>query len=183
MVVKMIIEQLISDFLQSTGNVGYILLGISALSLVITIYKIYEFLYAGVIPTPFTKNKWKKAFEKASNQQEIEQIGMQYTDSLQNGFLILSLIITIAPLLGLLGTVIGMIDAFDIIEAKGEAKPDELAGGIKVALITTVSGLIVAIILQIFYNYIVSKIDTLVNQMEDASISLIDVLVKHDLKK
>ena len=62
-------------------------------------------------------------------------------------------------------------------------KLDELAGGIKVALITTVSGLIVAIILQIFYNYIVSKIDSLVNQMEDASISLIDVLVKHNLGK
>ena len=95
----------------------------------------------------------------------------------------ISLFIALAPMLGFMGTVIGMIDAFDIIEAKGEAKPDELAGGIKVALITTVSGLIVAIILQIFYNYIVSKIDTLVNQMEDASISLIDVLVKHDLKK
>ena len=70
-----------------------------------------------------------------------------------------------------------------LLRLKEKQKPDELAGGIKVALITTVSGLIVAIILQIFYNYIVSKIDTLVNQMEDASISLIDVLVKHDLKK
>ena len=102
---------------------------------------------------------------------------------LERGLSWIGLFIALAPMLGFMGTVIGMFDAFDIIEAKGEAKPDELAGGIKVALITTVSGLIVAIILQIFYNYIVSKIDTLVNQMEDASISLIDVLVKHDLKK
>ena len=102
---------------------------------------------------------------------------------LERGLSWIGLFIALAPMLGFMGTVIGMIDAFDIIEAKGEVKPDELAGGIKVALITTVSGLIVAIILQIFYNYIVSKIDTLVNQMEDASISLIDVLVKHDLKK
>ena len=102
---------------------------------------------------------------------------------LERGLSWIGLFIALAPMLGFMGTVIGMIDAFDIIEAKGEAKPDELAGGIKVALITTVSGLIVAIILQIFYNYIVSKIDTLVNQMEDASISLIAVLVKHDLKK
>ena len=102
---------------------------------------------------------------------------------LERGLSWIGLFIALAPMLGFMGTVIGMIDAFDIIEAKGEAKPDELAGGIKVALITTVSGLIVAIILQIFYNYIVSKIDTLVNQMEDASISLIDVLVKNDFKK
>ena len=102
---------------------------------------------------------------------------------LERGLSWIGLFIALAPMLGFMGTVIGMIDAFDIIEAKGEAKPDELAGGIKVALITTVSGLIVDIILQIFYNYIVSKIDTLVNQMEDASISLIDVLVKHNLKK
>jgi biopolymer transport protein ExbB len=100
---------------------------------------------------------------------------------LERGLSWIGLFIALAPMLGFMGTVIGMIQAFDIIELKGEAKPDELAGGIKVALITTVSGLIVAIILQIFYNYIVSKIDSLVNQMEDASISLIDILVKHDI--
>lgn len=100
---------------------------------------------------------------------------------LERGLSWIGLFIALAPMLGFMGTVIGMIQAFDIIELKGEAKPDELAGGIKVALITTVSGLIVAIILQIFYNYIVSKIDSLVNQMEDASISLIDVLVKHEV--
>ena len=102
---------------------------------------------------------------------------------LERGLSWIGLFIALAPMLGFMGTVIGMIQAFDIIELKGEAKPDELAGGIKVALITTVSGLIVAIILQIFYNYIVSKIDSLVNQMEDASVSLIDVLVKHNLSK
>jgi biopolymer transport protein ExbB len=102
---------------------------------------------------------------------------------LERGLSWIGLFIALAPMLGFMGTVIGMIQAFDIIELKGEAKPDELAGGIKVALITTVSGLIVAINLQVFYNYIVSKIDSLVNQMEDASISLIDVLVKHKLSK
>ncbi len=75
-----------------------------------------------------------------------------------------------------------IVKILNALSNKGETK-DELAGGIKVALITTVSGLIVAIILQIFYNYIVSKIDSLVNQMEDASISLIDVLVKHNSGK
>jgi biopolymer transport protein ExbB len=102
---------------------------------------------------------------------------------LERGLSWIGLFIALAPMLGFMGTVIGMIQAFDIIELKGEAKPDELAGGIKVALITKVSGIIVAIILQIFYNYIVSKIDSLVNQMEDASISLIDVLVKHNAIK
>jgi biopolymer transport protein ExbB len=81
-----------------------------------------------------------------------------------------------------MGTVIGMIQTFNLIETSGEADPSEMAGGIKVALITTVSGLVVAIILQVFYNYIVSKIDSLVNEMEDASISLIDILVKHGKK-
>lgn len=166
MVVKMIIEQLISDFLQSTGNVGYILLGISVLSLVITIYKIYEFLYAGVIPTPFTKNKWKKAFEKASNQQEIEQIGMQYTDSLQNGFLILSLIITIAPLLGLLGTVIGMIDAFQVMASLGDAvNVASLASGIWKALMTTASGLSVAISALLILNVLQFLLDKHINKL------------------
>ena len=162
----MIIEQLVSDFLQSTGNVGYILLGISALSLVITIYKIYEFLYAGVIPTPFTKNKWEKAFEKASNQQEIEQIGMQYTDSLQNGFLILSLIITIAPLLGLLGTVIGMIDAFQVMASLGDAvNVASLASGIWKALMTTASGLSVAISALLILNILQFLLDKHINKL------------------
>ncbi|MGB5382591.1 MAG: MotA/TolQ/ExbB proton channel family protein, partial [Lutimonas sp.] len=84
----------------------------------------------------------------------------------------LSLFIALAPMLGFMGTVIGMISAFDSIQAAGDISPTVVAGGIKVALLTTVFGLIVAIILQIFYNYIISKVDSIVNNMEDASISL-----------
>ena len=91
----------------------------------------------------------------------------------------ISLFIALAPMLGFMGTVIGMIQAFDKIEAAGDMQPSLVAGGIKVALLTTVFGLIVAIILQIFYNYIVAKIDSIVNDMEDASITLIDILVAH----
>ena len=89
----------------------------------------------------------------------------------------ISLFIALAPMLGFMGTVIGMIQAFDKIEAAGDMQPSLVAGGIKVALLTTVFGLIVAIILQVFYNYIVAKIDSIVNDMEDASINLIDLLV------
>ena len=89
----------------------------------------------------------------------------------------ISLFIALAPMLGFMGTVIGMIQAFDKIEAAGDMQPSLVAGGIKVALLTTVFGLIVAIILQIFYNYIIAKIDSIVNDMEDASITLIDLLV------
>ncbi len=102
---------------------------------------------------------------------------------LEKGLSWIQLFISIAPMLGFMGTVIGMIDAFDSIQIAGDVSPQLVARGIKVALITTVSGLIVAIILQIFYNYIVAKIDSIVNNMEDSSISLIDLLVKHNLKK
>jgi len=91
----------------------------------------------------------------------------------------LSLFIALAPMLGFMGTVIGMINAFDAIAAAGDISPSVVAVGIKVALLTTVFGLIVAIILQIFYNYIISKIDGIVNNMEDASISLVDLLIRH----
>ena len=91
----------------------------------------------------------------------------------------ISLFIALAPMLGFMGTVIGMIQAFDKIQAAGDMQPSLVAGGIKVALLTTVFGLVVAIILQIFYNYIVAKIDSIVNDMEDASITLIDILVAH----
>ncbi len=90
----------------------------------------------------------------------------------------LSLFIAVAPMLGFMGTVIGMIKAFDNIEKSGVMSPATVAGGIKVALLTTVFGLIVAIILQIFYNYIISKVDSIVNSMEDASIQLVDILVR-----
>ncbi|MFO7863254.1 MAG: MotA/TolQ/ExbB proton channel family protein, partial [Salinivirgaceae bacterium] len=98
---------------------------------------------------------------------------------LEKGLTWISLFIALAPMLGFMGTVIGMIGAFDSIEAAGDISPALVAGGIKVALITTVSGLIVAMILQVFYNYIVSKIDGMVNNMEDASISLVDIITKH----
>ncbi len=94
----------------------------------------------------------------------------------------LTLFIALAPMLGFMGTVIGMIGAFDAIETAGTISAEVVAHGIKVALLTTVFGLIVAIILQILYNYIVSKIDSIVNGMEDASISLIDLLVKYTKK-
>ncbi|MBT8307271.1 MAG: MotA/TolQ/ExbB proton channel family protein [Maribacter sp.] len=91
----------------------------------------------------------------------------------------LSLFIAIAPMLGFMGTVIGMIQAFQKISAVGNLSASLIAGDIQVALLTTVFGLITAIILQIFYNYIIAKIDSIVNDMEDSSISLIDMLVDH----
>jgi len=94
----------------------------------------------------------------------------------------ISLFIALAPMLGFMGTVIGMIEAFDQIQSAGSMEPSLVAGGIKVALLTTVFGLIVAIILQIFYNYITAKIDSIVNDMEDASISLIDILSDYSKK-
>ncbi|OYX28420.1 MAG: flagellar motor protein MotA [Flavobacteriales bacterium 32-35-8] len=90
----------------------------------------------------------------------------------------ITLFIALAPMLGFMGTVIGMIDAFDKIEAAGDMNPALVAGGIKIALLTTVFGLIVAIILQVFYNYIIAKIDSIVNDMEDASITLMDLLIR-----
>jgi len=102
---------------------------------------------------------------------------------LEKGLSWISLFIALAPMLGFMGTVIGMIEAFDAIAAENNISPGVVANGIKVALITTVSGLIVAIILQIFYNYIVSKVDGIVNDMEDASISLVDMLLRYKTSK
>jgi biopolymer transport protein ExbB len=102
---------------------------------------------------------------------------------LEKGLSWIGLFIALAPMLGFLGTVIGMIGAFDAIEVAGDISPTLVAGGIKVALITTVFGLIVAMILQVFYNYCLAKIDSIVNNMEDASISLLDLVVKHNAKK
>jgi biopolymer transport protein ExbB len=101
---------------------------------------------------------------------------------LERGLTWISLFISLAPMLGFMGTVIGMIDAFDNIQAAGDVNAGLVAGGIKIALITTVSGLIVAMILQVFYNYIVSKVDGIVNEMEDTSIKLIDILVRYQNK-
>jgi biopolymer transport protein ExbB len=115
-------------------------------------------------------------------EKSVVSYGSVQMGLLEKGLTWISLFIAIAPMLGFMGTVIGMIDAFDSIQAMGDVSATAVAGGIKVALITTVSGLIVAIILQIFYNYLVSKIDSIVNAMEDASISLMDILVKYNMK-
>ena len=116
-------------------------------------------------------NKGIDAVEKSIVSYGSVQMGL-----LERGTTWISLFIALAPMLGFMGTVIGMIGAFDAIEAAGDISPSLVAGGIKVALLTTVFGLIVAIILQVFYNYIISKIDDIVNKMEDASIALVDLL-------
>lgn len=116
-------------------------------------------------------------------EKSIVSYGSVQMGKLERGLVWISLFISLAPMLGFLGTVIGMVIAFEAIEKAGELSPSLVAGGIKVALITTVAGLIVAGILQIFYNYLISKLDSLVNQMEDASISLIDILVKYKITR
>jgi len=116
-------------------------------------------------------------------EKSIISYGSVEMGKLERGMVWISLFISLAPMLGFMGTVIGMIDAFDAIAEAGDVSPSLVAGGIKVALLTTVGGLIVAVILQLFYNYLISKIDSLVNGMEDASISLVDMLVKHKLSK
>ena len=112
-------------------------------------------------------------------EKSIVSYGSVQMGLLEKGLSWISLFIALAPMLGFMGTVIGMIGAFDAIEAAGDISPSLVAGGIKVALLTTVFGLIVAMILQVFYNYLIAKVDSIVNSMEDASISLIDLLVKN----
>lgn len=116
--------------------------------------------------------------EKAIVSYGAVQMGL-----LERGVIWISLFIALAPMLGFMGTVIGMIQAFDKIAEVGDISPQIVAGGIKVALLTTVFGLVVAIILQIFYNYIISKVDGIVNKMEDASIGLVDILVDKGIVK
>ena len=94
-----------------------------------------------------------------------------------------TLFIAMAPSLGFLGTVIGMVMAFDDIQKAGDISPTVVAGGMKVALITTIFGIIVALVLQIFYNFILSKIESLTTDMEDSSITLLDMIMKYNLKK
>ena len=114
--------------------------------------------------------------------KSIMSVGSVENGKLEKGVSWISLFIALAPMLGFMGTVIGMIGAFDAIEAAGDINPSLVAGGIKVALLTTVFGLITAIILQIFYNLIVAMIDGIVIKMEDASISFMDLLVEHNKK-
>ena len=115
-------------------------------------------------------------------EKSVIAYGSVEVGKLEKGMVWISLFISLAPMLGFMGTVIGMINAFDAIAEAGDVSPSLVAGGIKIALLTTVAGLIVAVILQLFYNYLVAKIDSLVNSMEEASISLIDILVANQRK-
>ena len=101
---------------------------------------------------------------------------------LEKGCSWITLFIAMAPSLGFLGSVIGMVMAFDNIQRAGDISPTVVAGGMKVALITTIFGLIVALILQVFYNYILAKIEAITSQMEDSSITLLDIIMKYNLK-
>ena len=101
---------------------------------------------------------------------------------LEKGCSWITLFIAMSPSLGFLGTVIGMVQAFDKIQQVGDISPTVVAGGMKVALITTIFGLIAALILQVFYNYILSKIEALTSEMEDSSVTLLDMVVKYELK-
>jgi biopolymer transport protein ExbB len=115
-------------------------------------------------------------------EKRITSSGGVQMSLMENNLSWIALFIALAPSLGFLGTVIGMVQAFDAIEAAGDISPNIVAGGMKVALITTVGGLIVAMILQVFYNYILSRIDALSIDMEEASIGLVDVLAKNEKK-
>lgn len=116
-------------------------------------------------------------------EKSVTSFGGVEMGKLERGLIWISLCISLGPMLGFFGTVIGMVKSFDAIEAAGDISPQVVASGMKVALITTVGGLVVGMVLQVLYNYLVSTIDGLVNSMEDASISLVDIIVKHNLKK
>ncbi len=111
-------------------------------------------------------------------ERSIVSYGSLQTARLERGCSWIRLFITIAPSLGFLGTVIGMVMAFDQIQASEDISPTIVAEGMKVALITTIFGIIVALILQVFYNFIIAKIDHLTEQMEEAAITLMDILAK-----
>ena len=115
-------------------------------------------------------------------EKAVVSYGSVQTGQMESGLSWIGLFIALAPMLGFMGTVVGMIEAFDQIQAAGDISPTVVAGGIKVALLTTLMGLIAAVILQLFYNYIISKIDNLVNAMEDASITLVDILTAYNKK-
>ncbi len=116
-------------------------------------------------------------------ERSITAYGSVQASYLESGCSWITLFIAMAPSLGFLGTVIGMVMAFDDIQAAGDISPTIVAGGMKVALITTIFGIIVALILQVFYNYILSKIESITANMEEATISLLDMCMKYNLKK
>ena len=115
-------------------------------------------------------------------EKAVVSYGSVQTGQMESGLSWIGLFIALSPMLGFMGTVVGMIAAFDAIQAAGDISPTLVAGGIKVALLTTLMGLIAAVVLQLFYNYIVSKIDSLVNDMEDSSITLMDILTAYSKK-
>jgi len=115
-------------------------------------------------------------------EKAVVSYGSVQMSQLEKGLSWIQLFISAAPMVGFLGTVIGMVVAFDDIAAAGDISPNVIAVGMKIVLITTIAGLIVAIILQFVYNFILSKIDSIVMDMEDASISMIDILIKHEIK-
>ena len=112
-------------------------------------------------------------------EKSVVSYGGVLVSKLENNLSWITLFVAIAPMLGFLGTVVGMVQAFDAIEAAGDISPTVVAGGMKVALLTTVFGLIVALILQVFYNYLLSKVESIVNDMEDSTISFMDILVRY----
>ena len=116
-------------------------------------------------------------------ERSVVSYGSLQSSMLEKGCSWITLFIAMAPSLGFLGTVIGMVMAFDTIQREGDISPTIVAGGMKVALITTIYGIIVALILQVFYNFILTKIESIVADMEDSSITLLDLLTKYNLKK
>jgi biopolymer transport protein ExbB len=135
----------------------------------------------GPVASIFTQGLMRYSEGVDMVEKSIVSYGGVEMGRLERGLIWISLMISLGPMVGFFGTVIGMIVAFDDIAKAGDISPNIVAGGMKVALLTTVGGLLVGMILQVFYNYLVAKIDGLVNSMEDASISLIDILVKHKL--
>ena len=133
----------------------------------------------GPVASIFTQGLMRASEGIEMVEKSIISYGSVEMGKLEKGMVWISLFISLAPMLGFMGTVIGMIGAFDAIEVAGDISPSLVAGGIKQALLTTVFGLIVAIILQVFYNYIVAKIDDIVNDMEDSSITLVDLIANH----
>ena len=115
-------------------------------------------------------------------EKSIVSYGSVEMGRMERGVTWINLFIAISPMLGFMGTVIGMIQAFDSIQQAGDVSASLVAGGIKVALITTVTGLIAAMILQVFCNYILSKIESITNDMEDASIKFVDLLIRYNEK-
>ncbi len=135
----------------------------------------------GPVASIFTQGLMRYSEGMEMVEKSIVSYGGVEMGKLEKGLIWISLFISLGPMLGFFGTVVGMVKAFDDIQKAGDISPNIVAGGMKTALITTVGGLIVGMILQVLYNYLVSKIDSLVNGMEDASISLVDILVKHKL--